>query len=363
MRSWITGALKMASCEVHDPALPALVEAGTRIGQVVPGEGRRLGDQIRTEHPLRLPITLEQDLALLGDSLRMAGEKQLLGLILVRHDLELEEARGLQDVLGDLLDPRDLDEDAVLSLAGDDGLGNPGGRVVDASAQDLERLAHAGLPHLLLPVRRELQGQAVLAALRDSQDVEVREHTSGGGEIGLAAELDHDAGRLDDQALGRDALVLQLGLQGAPQVVELLFHGCPELGAEDPVDATAQIEPQPHASVRKQRTLLADFLGREVCGRQVGEQSPQSADQKESPAQAHASSPFPTRRSTRARSSFTRTRSPFTFAISTVRTSSVAPVTVPCRPPEVTMRSPFSTDLSSVSCSRWRFCCGRIRRK
>ena len=129
------------------PLRAARVELDAGVLQVVAGDVRDLGHQVRADDPARLAVLLEEDLGAFGQAVRMARLQELLGVLgalRLLNDLELEEAGLLEDVRHHG-DAGDLDQDARGPLAGDDGLLDAGRRVVDAPADHLERLEHRAL--------------------------------------------------------------------------------------------------------------------------------------------------------------------------------------------------------------------------
>jgi len=82
------------------------------------------------------------------------------GVVRIDHDLELEKACGLDQRAGaqaiDLF-TRDLDQNAIVSLAGDHRIRNAGLGVIDAATHHFEDLRHRPLADIRLPIL----GQAV----------------------------------------------------------------------------------------------------------------------------------------------------------------------------------------------------------
>jgi hypothetical protein len=361
--------------ELHDGALLA-VEIDARVLEIIARDRRRLLQQIRREDAIRLLVALEGDDRLLGQPVRVTREQQLLGLVRIRDDLELQEARDAQQLTRAAavdLAAGNLHQDAIVALARHHGVRDAAHRIGDASAQHFQHLAHAALPHTLPHVagQRVLERRAVVGQLPEAIGaIGPIAHLGG---IQLGSHLHQHARALRAlhplYAHGGEGELLFLGpgLQILPEDLQLLLHGHVELGAQHPVDAALQVESEAQPAVRQEGVLQTRLLGHEVADREEGEQPDERQRRADAQAQpAHASSPsfllFCTW-STRARAILTRIRSPLTPPTSTVSTSSVTPVTLPCSPPAVTTLSPFSMLLSIASCCRWRFCCGRISRK
>ena len=137
--------------EADDRALP-VVEVDARVLQVVPGQ---IGLRRRPGRPRGCAaISLSRSKAISVSGGRPVGvlrAQQLLGLRRLAHDLELEEAGDLEQVprarAVDLA-ARDLHQDPVGALPGDDRIRDALDRIFDAPAQHLEHLRHAALPHL-----------------------------------------------------------------------------------------------------------------------------------------------------------------------------------------------------------------------
>ncbi len=205
----------------------------------------------------------------------------------VAHDLELEEA-GLAEDVRHARHARDLDQDAVGALARDHGLGDARARVVDAPAQDLERLEHRPLAHLLDPVRGEREGEVVVARAAHLEALVVREERAHAIAIGGARGLHQQALRLEGESHAGDLLVFELALERALDARQLVADRGVEIRTDHDVDPAAQVEAEPHHLVGPPPGGLARLLGHEVRGGEIGAREGEQPERE--PAQTHLTS-------------------------------------------------------------------------
>src|SRR6266542_708731 len=324
-------------------------------GRGVPAcEERLLPHDVRD---LLLRLGLLVDPALVDDLIALghAPARGRLRVHRVVDQLELEE-RGLADEglrpLG-VLDARELDQDAVVSLLHDGGLGHP--ELVHAVADRLQPLPHGEAAERRDLFRPERQHHAAgrLIGLLHLEAALVAEHALRvipglrrgqlHDELGAAPALD---------AAHADALLLQVGAHGVALALHLGLERLVHVHAEHEVDAALQVQPEVDRLLRRIEAPGGD-----------GEDGHDDGDaERELLAHQLPASLLPGAvtmrpRAVRSKSSFTES------ATLSVTVCSLSPTTVPCRPPVVTTRSPFLTALSMASRSYFCFCWGRISKK
>ncbi len=213
--------------------------------QLGPREQRLLLDDVgNLGLGLRLPVhsPLVEDLVALGELAR----QRLLGGRPIVDELELEQ-RGLADErlrALRVLDPRELDEDPVLALARDRGLGHA--ELVDPVPDRLDALPNGEVrdpPHLAIG-QREREAPRRLVERSEVVAAEV----SGRGR-GLAPglgrrELHDDLVVVPGHAGDGDALLLERALEVRRRPVQLALDRLLDLDAKDEMHAAPEIEAQ-----------------------------------------------------------------------------------------------------------------------
>ena len=282
---------------------------------------------------------------------------------IVVHDLELEEAGHLEQLARARaidLAARDLHQHAVLALARDDRVRDPLDRVLDAAPQHLEHLHPCRARELPSASGR----RACTRARRPRSTTGVstpRSFAQVRTRVARRASLACDAQRARRRPLTASARHRR-PWRAARSVASAgnrarCCDGGVELHAEHPVDAALQVEAEADAGIRDQRAREALLLGEAVRQRRSSSAAERSPTPREPQAQvaAHGVTSFfalarPSCGLLAALDLRAAHLDAHALALerrdSSVSTSSVTPMTLPCRPPAVTTSSPFSIALS-----------------